>query len=341
MKKQAIIAIVGPTATGKSAVAVAIAQKIAGEVISADSRQVYRGLDIGTGKIPRDRIKNQELGIKGGYFYKGIRHHLIDVADPKRQYTVVQFQRAAQRAIRAITKRKNVPVITGGTNLYIDALLYDIRFPEIKKDAALRTTLEKKPAQELFVLLKKQDPRRAAMIDRHNKRRLIRALEIIATEGKTPDLSAPFLAHHPPRWHSPYRTCVIGISRSPENLRNRIDRRLRQRITGGMIREVADLKNAGLSWKRLESFGLEYRYVALMLQGKLPPDAYAKGPSRAVHVRGCAPRDTTALFKILREKIWQYAKRQTTWLKRNPNIVWVKNSREALAIARRHLKTAC
>jgi tRNA dimethylallyltransferase len=324
VKKQTIIAIVGPTATGKSAIAVAIAKGIAGEVISADSRQVYRGLDIGTGKItPREM--------------RGIPHHLLDVANPKRQYTVVQFQRAAQRAIRAITKREKVPVLTGGTNLYIDALLYDIRFPEIKKNAALRTTLEKKTAQKLFDLLKKQDPRRAAMIDRHNKRRLIRALEIIATGGKTPDLNAPFLAHHPPHWHSPYRTCIIGISRNPEILRKRIDRRLRQRITGGMIQEVVKLKRSGLSWKRLESFGLEYRYVALMLQGKLPQDAYAGTHSRAVRARGFDPRETTALYKILREKIWQYAKRQTTWLKRNPNIIWVKTSREALAVARKHL----
>lgn len=287
-----IIIVVGPTSSGKSELAVKIAKSMrdehysGGAVISADSRQVYRGMDIGTGKVAGAFDKS------GHYMYKGVCHYGIDIADPKRQYSAVQFQKYARKAIREIQQAGLIPIICGGTAHWIDAVVYDQEFPQVKPNAKLRKELEKLSVAEMFAKLQKLDPERASEIDAHNPRRLVRALEIVIGSGQP----VPKL-----KQESPYDAQWIRISVEPKILEQKIHRRLKQRIQQGMLKEVASLHKQGLSWKRLESFGLEYKFCALQLQGKLTSDE---------------------MFEQLFRAHLQYVKRQLTWWKRNKDIHW-------------------
>jgi tRNA dimethylallyltransferase len=285
-KQPRILVVAGPTASGKSNLAIRLARGFNGEIVSADSRQVYRGMDIGTGKVTR---REQRLA----------RHWLLDVASPTRQYTVARFKRDAQHAIADIVRRGKLPIICGGTGFWIDALVYDLRLPDVKPDAKLRAQLRALPAAQLFARLRKVDPARAATIDRHNPVRLIRALEIVLTTGRP----VPAAANG-----SPYEPLYLGVSRPLPELKERIKKRLDARLKSGMVAEVRRLRTSGVSWKRLESFGLEYRWVARFLQGRL---------TRA------AMRDA-----LLRDII-AYAKRQLTWWRKNSDIRWVSDVAQA------------
>ncbi len=283
--------IVGPTASGKSDYAIRLAHEINGEIISADSRQVYRGMDIGTGKVPRDlplttyhsqpsltipsnqqrRSGSEKLSAVGCKLYVSgeIRHHLLDVASPKRTYTVTHFLRDARATIADIERRGKVPIICGGTNFWIEALVFDTEFPEVKPDPALRRELGKLTAPELFTLLSEKDPGRAGTIDRHNKVRLVRALEIIATLGKVPR-NGIMNEETGIKQEKIERFRFIGIDPPKDVLHEHIEKRLKERLEKGMIEEVKRLhEQEGLSWKRLEAFGLEYRWCARFLQGKI------------------------------------------------------------------------
>lgn len=273
-----IIVVCGPTATGKSDYAVTLAKKIGGEIISADSRQVYIGLDIGSGKITKKEMK-------------GVPHHLLDIASPKSTFTVERFQKLGKRVIADILKHGKTPIICGGTGFYIDSLVYESRFPAVPPNKTLRATLEKKSTEELLSLLKEKDPERAETIDTKNKVRLIRALEIVDTIGKVPEIKK----------ESPYDIEWIGLDFSDEILKERIHIRLLKRLKGGMIREVENLHTQGLSWKRMRELGLEYRYLADYLTGNLTKEE---------------------MTTQLESAIWQYAKRQRTWFKRNKEIKW-------------------
>lgn len=295
-----LLAIVGPTASGKSDLAIALARQHDGEIISADSRQIYRGMDIGTGKVPRDAIPTE-------FFYsEGIRHHLIDIADPDEEYNISHFQSDARAAIEDIRSRGKLPIICGGTHFWIQALLDDTSLPAVPPDPALRERLASHTPEELFRMLETQDPDRAASIDRHNAIRLIRALEICASLGVVP---VP-ISHQQPI-ASEDRT-IIAINPPKEILRGRIENRLEKRLTEGMIDEVRRLHEKGVSWERLEAFGLEYRYIALFLQEKITDEA---------------------MREELLHAIWHYAKRQQSWLRRwerqGTLIRWISEAREA------------
>lgn len=291
MKKKKMLVIVGPTATGKSDLAVFLAKKLGGEVVSADSRQVYKGLDIGTGKVPRDPT-NYKLRTKN-YFYKGVPHHLLGVVNPKRVFSVSQYKKLGEKILQDIWQQEKLPIICGGTGFYIQALVDGIVLPEVPPNKKLRKQLEKKSATELFTILKKLDPRRAKEIDRKNPRRLIRAIEIAKYSGKVPRLEI-----QPP---SNTDILEIGINMPDKILRNRIEKRLKARIKKGMIAEAVRLNRQGLSWKRMEELGLEYRYLARYLQGKILKKE---------------------MITQLAGEIWQYAKRQRTWFKRDKRIRW-------------------
>lgn len=273
--KPKIVVICGPTATGKSDYAVELAKKIDGEIISADSRQVYKGLDIGSGKITKSEMKN-------------IPHYMLDVANPKRVFSASQFKEKAQKHIDTILSKNKVPIICGGTGFYIDTLL-NLDLPEVPPNKKLRSILSQKSIEELLILLKQKDLHRYKTIDTKNKIRVIRALEIIDVLGKVP--KAKKISRYTIEW--------IYIDRSNDILRQRIHDRLYSRIKKGMIREVKNLHENDLSYARLESLGLEYKYVSLYLQKKL------------------TKKD---MLIELENQIWHYAKRQRTWFKKNKEL---------------------
>jgi len=292
--KMPLIVVAGPTASGKSDLAIRLARAFNGEIISADSRQVYRGMDIGTGKVSR---RERRLA----------RHWLLDIASPKRQYSVAQFQRRVRTVIRDLSRRGKVPIICGGTGFWIDAVVYDFKLPAVKPNPRLRARLSRLTTGKLFTMLAKLDPDRASTIDRNNPVRLIRALEIVLA------------SHQPvPRFvpSSPYRLLYLGVSRPWPTLKNRIEHRLDARLKTGMIAEIRRLHATGVSWKRLEAFGLEYRWIARFLQHRI---------------------ERSEMRRALLRDITRYAKRQYTWWRKNPDIVWVTSAPQARRLAREFL----
>jgi len=286
IKKPKLIAILGPTAVGKTNLSIKLAKKFNGEIISADSRQIYRGMNIGSGKITKKEME-------------GIPHHLLDVANPKKRFSLSEYKQLADRAIEKIIKKKKTPFLVGGTGFYIQAVVDNIIIPKVKPDWNLRKILEKLTTKELFYLLKKRDRMRSLNIDKNNRRRLIRALEIVLKTGKIV-----------PRFQAkPYfDVLIIGINKPQEKIKKLIKKRLEKRLKKGMIAEIKKLKKQGLSWKRLEELGLEYKLVAQYLQNKISKEKMAK--------------------RIEIESL-QYTKRQMTWFKKDKRIHWVKNQREA------------
>lgn len=289
-----LVAIVGPNASGKSALAVKLARQFNGEVISADSRQVYRGLDIGSGKISKKEMR-------------GVPHHLLDVANPRHTFTVADYQRQATSAIKKIWQRGKLPILCGGTGFYISAVLSGTVLPQVKPNPRLRKIFTQKTTKELFEMLKKSDLARDMKIDKHNRVRLIRSLEIVKSLGKVPKLN-----------HKPLSAdvLILGLSVTKPILINRIERRLRLRLKQGLVNEVKKLHLSGLSWRRLESFGLEYRAVALYLQGKFTKQE---------------------MLETINRESWQYARRQMTWFKKNTDATWVSRETPALRLTRQFL----
>ncbi len=246
-RKPRVIVILGQTATGKSDLAVKIAKKINGEIISADSRQVYKGLDIGTGKITEKEMQ-------------GVPHHLLDVANPRKKFTVTEYQKLVISAMADMVKRGKTPIICGGTGFYIDAITKGIIFPEVPPNIKLRKSLEKKSPPTLLKILQKLDGERAKNIDVKNKVRLVRAIEIAKALGKVPEITAV---------EPLYKFIKIGLYLPDENLKSKIFKRLEARIKAGMINEAKNLHKKGLSWKKMEELGLEYKFMALYLQNKI------------------------------------------------------------------------
>jgi len=268
-----IIVVAGPTASGKSDFAVELAQKNNGEIISADSRQVYKGLDIGTGKITQEEMK-------------GIPHHMLDVIDIGTLFSVVEYQRLAKPILEDIFSRGKTPIICGGTGQYIDALIYDTETPPVPPNETLRQELEKKDVDELYAELAQKDPYRADAVDRYNKVRLIRALEIVQELGYVPPLHEPKLL---------YETEFYLMNPSRELLKDRVTRRLQKRLQGGMVEEVKSVMEKGFSSDQMKKFGLEYFIIGQFLEGKISEEEM-----RAEIIT----------------KSMQYAKRQETWNKK-------------------------
>ncbi|MFM7088096.1 MAG: tRNA (adenosine(37)-N6)-dimethylallyltransferase MiaA, partial [Candidatus Paceibacterota bacterium] len=235
-----VLVILGPTASGKSDLAVKIAKRVQGEVVSADSRQVYRGLDIGTGKITLEEMQ-------------GVPHHLIDVCPPKKVFTVAEYQKMVLIKVQEILARGHVPIIAGGTGFYIDAVTRGVVLPEVPPSKALRKKLEKFSDEELFAHLLKIDKTRARAIKRKNELknrvRMIRAIEVATTLGKVPKIK-----HKKP----PYTFVYIGVAVKETTLRQKIARRVARMFEAGLLDEIEKLKHQGVSKKRLQEFGFEY-----------------------------------------------------------------------------------
>jgi tRNA dimethylallyltransferase len=274
-----IIVILGPTATGKSDLAVKIAQNFNGEIISADSRQIYKGLDIGTGKITKDEMR-------------GIKHYCLDIADTNRRFTVVDWMTEAKKAIKEIQAKEKIPIICGGTGFYIDSLIHNYIYPELKSE---HENLEKQSTNDLFEILNRLDPDYANKIDRNNRRKIEKAIVLAKEYGKVPEIKySPSLG----------KFILIGIDIPMHELSERIEKRLLKRIDQGMIEEAKKLYSNGISYEKMEELGLEYRYMSRLLRENMTMNDF---------------------LNILKTKIRQYAKRQMTWFKKMKNIKWFGN----------------
>lgn len=279
MSKRKIIVVAGPTASGKSDFAVQLALERGGEIISADSRQVYTGLDIGTGKITKENLPAQ-AGMKG------VPHHMLDVIGIGEEFSVAEYARLARPILEDILSRGRTPIICGGTGQYIDALIYGGEPPAVPPQSELRKELERKSAEELYTQLLEKDPARAASIDPHNKVRLVRALEIVAKLGSVPPLPEPKLL---------YETEFYLMSPARDLLRERIAKRLEKRLQKGMVEEVKWVMDQGYNSDTIKQFGLEYVTIGKFLEGKISEDQ---------------------MRTELVNKSMQYAKRQDTWNKK-------------------------
>ena len=235
-KVSKVIVILGQTATGKSNLAVKIAKKINGEIISADSRQVYKRLDIGTGKITKKGMR-------------GVSHHLLDVANPKKRFTVAEYKKLTEQKIKEIISRGKIPIICGGTGFYIDAITKSVIFPEVPPNYPLRKKLALASDRVLMLKLKKLDPARARSIDQKNKVRLIRAIEITKALGKVPKITQATPV---------YKFIKIGLYLPPDKLEKKIEKRVKKMFDMGLLQEIKKLKRAGVSDKRLRELGFEY-----------------------------------------------------------------------------------
>ena len=275
--------ILGPTASGKSELAVQLAKQFNGEIISADSRQVYKYLDIATGKITQDEMC-------------GVPHHLLDVVEPTEVFSVVDFKEHADKAIQTIHANNKLPILAGGTAFYIDAVVDNVVLSGVPANESLRNRLEEKTTEELMAKLEELDVKRLQEIDTNNRVRLIRSIEIATALGKVPRVEK----------NPQHDSLKIGIKISDEQLKANIVKRTKARLTNGMIEEAGELfEKHGVSYKRMEQLGLEYKFLSQYLQNKIS-------------------------LEELEEKIitgdWQYAKRQMTWWKRDEEIVWVSLS---------------
>lgn len=295
-----LIVVLGPTAVGKSDMAVEIAiaiekgnkdntvfenatkgiKRIKGEIISADSRQIYTGLDIGAGKITKKEMK-------------GVSHHCLDIVSPKRsrQFSVAEFQQHANKAIAEIIERGNIPILCGGTGFYVDAIVDGIILPEVKTDPELRKKLETYTTEKLIKILSKLDQNRLDEIDAQNRVRLIRSIEIATELGSVPKLIK----------QKRFETLLIGLDIEKEVLMNKVHTRAIKRLKQGMVAEAKNLHADGVSWKRMKQLGLEYGLLAEYLQNKITRDEF---------------------IDRLRIETWQYVKRQRTWFYKREGVQW-------------------
>lgn len=278
-----IVVILGPTSAGKSAVAIKLAQEFDGEIVSVDSRQIYRGMDIGTGKV----TKEEQISIK---------HWMLDIIDPQDNFSAAQFKEKTDEIIAEILQRGKLPILCGGTGFWIKSIVDNITYPEVEPNWPLRKELGKKSTEELFTQLQKLDPRRAKDIDAKNKVRLIRAIEICASLGHVPDTKYQIP-------NTKYQFLQIGVSVPKEILHARIKARLDTRWRDGMLEETNRLHQQGLSWEKIQSFGLGYFWMPEYLQEKI-------------------------MLEELYEKVYlaekDYAKRQMTWFAKDKQIVWLE-----------------
>ena len=299
------IILLGPTATGKTSLAVKLADRYNAEIISADSRQVYKGLDLGSGKDLEEYIITAANGRK-----KQIPYHLIDIADLSQEYSVFNYQKDFYKVFSSINQRQILPVICGGTGMYLDSIIRGYELQEVPTNTELRLSLNGCSMEELAERLRSLKPDLHNNTDLTERHRLLRAIEIAEYE-KTPE-ALQKKAQSPA--HPNIVPYILGLTFPRDILRKRIKDRLRIRLKNGMIEEVDNLHKNGVPWERLERLGLEYGYISRMLQGKIKSEE---------------------LFSQLYTAIGQFAKRQETWFRgmarKGVCINWIPTSAETTA----------
>lgn len=294
MKKPLII-LTGPTAVGKTALSVKLAKAINGAIISADSMQVYRGMDIGSAKVTKEEMD-------------GVPHYLIDVLDPEEEFHVVRFQQMAKAAMEEIYREGKIPILTGGTGFYIQAVLYDIDFTSQQEDSAYRESLEHLAAEKgnevLHAMLKNVDPVSAEKIHANNVKRVIRALEFYKKTG------TPISVHNEKEAakESPYQFCYFVLNDDRQKLYERIEHRIDKMLEDGLVDEVRKLRESGCHREMVSMQGLGYKEILAWLDGEISYD-------EAVYI---LKRDTR-----------HFAKRQLTWFRRERDVIWVDKDRFA------------
>ena len=294
MKK--LLVILGPTATGKTDLALKLTKKFNGELVSCDSRQVYKGLDIGTGKMPR-RIGNLKKE-EGRWIIDGIPIYGYDLISSKKQYTVADYMKDANRIIDGVVDRKKLPIVVGGTGLYLKALVYGLSNLSIPIDKKSRQKLEKLSVNQLQDYLKELSPKKWQSLnysDKQNPRRLIRAIELISGKNNKVSIKNEGLVKK-------FNILRIGLTAIREVLYQRANERVISRIEQGMIKEAETLNKKGLSLNRMRKLGLEYGALADFLTGKI--------------------KTKEELVKILQGKIHSFIRRQITWFKKEKEINW-------------------
>ena len=293
--KTPLLIIAGPTATGKSASAVELALRMGGEVISADSMQVYRGMDIGSAKVTREEMR-------------GVPHHLIDCVDPDESWNVVRFKEQASLAVRDIADRGKLPIVCGGTGFYIQALLYDIDFTQMEENAPLRKRLSDMAAEKgpeaVHALLAQRDPASAAAIHPGNVKRVIRALEFIEESGRS------IAAHNAEQREkqSAYRSVFFVLTMDRAKLYERIDRRVDIMMQQGLLEEVTRLRDMGIARDSTAMQGIGYKQIYGFLEGEY---------------------DLEEAVRLIKRDTRHFAKRQLTWFRREKEVLWVDTDRFA------------
>ena len=288
-KKQPLVILTGPTAAGKTALSIQLAKAIGGEIVSADSMQVYRHMDIGSAKIRQEEMQ-------------GIPHHLIDILEPAEEFNVVAFQKAAKECIKEIYSRNHIPILAGGTGFYIQAVLYNIDFTENENDTVCRRKLEQLAEEKgnsfLHKMLEEVDAESASAIHENNRKRIIRALEFYQMTGEK--ISEHNEAER--KKEAAYNACYFVLADERKLLYERIDRRAEQMIEDGLVEEVAFLKELGCTKDMVSMQGLGYKEILSYLEGDISLE-------RAIYL---IQRDTR-----------HFAKRQLTWFRREKDVIWV------------------
>ena len=281
MPPVALIYLVGPTASGKSEVGVELARLLGGEIVSADSMQVYRGMDLGTAKPTAEERQ-------------GVPHHLLDALDPRERCDAALFRQMALGAARGIAARGRLPIVVGGTGLYVRALARGL-CEGPARDEALRARLEALPSGELWARLAKSDPASAARMADRNRRRMVRALEFLELTGR------PISAAQT-QWDAPPTPAMFGLSRERDDLRRRCDARVERMFARGFVDEVRALAADGLASAPTAAKAIGYAEVLRHLAGDLP---------------------TEGLATAVQRRTWQYARRQLTWFRKETGVAWI------------------
>jgi tRNA dimethylallyltransferase len=285
-----IIVIVGPTASGKTDLGLALAKKFDGEIVSVDSRQVYKKMSIGTAKPKGEWVKDN-------YVVEGITHHLIDIVEPDTDFSLADFKTMATNCIHDILNRKKLPILVGGTGLYVWSIIDNLDIPNTPPNLQLRSELEKKSLPELVTMLQKTDPETYKKIDLKNPRRVLRALEVAISSGQS------FFAQRT-KSTPLFEALQIGIDIQKEELGNRISRRADNQIKEGLLQETEELVKLGYGWNLPSMSGIGYRQIGYYLRGEMSlPES----------------------IEVLKRDTNKYAKRQMTWFKRDKRIQWVKS----------------